>query len=74
MANKQMTYRELYNKFCIWSPGHAKMVSDYRPWGKSSIVVWLNNGQAYKAKYIDDNHFVMQMVSDDDINKKFGLK
>ena len=68
-----MTYDELYKEFCEWSPEHAAMVTDYRPWGSHSIVIWLNNGMTYKVKRCDINRFVMQRVSHEDINKKFGL-
>ena len=70
---EEITYGELYKEFCEWSPEHAKMVKDYRPWGAHSIVVWFNNGQAYKVKRHGPDRFIMQKVSDDDINKKFGL-
>ena len=69
---KEITWGEIYEKFCAWSPEHAKMVNDYRPWGSTSIVVWLKNGQAYKVKYIADDKFVMQTVSKADIDKKFS--
>lgn len=68
-----MTYGELYKQFCKWSPEHAAMMADYRPWGTNSIVVWLNNKQAYKVKYHAPNKFTMQMLSEEDIKKKFGL-
>jgi hypothetical protein len=68
-----ITYGELYKEFCEWSPAHAELVKDYRPWGSTSIVVWLRDGSAYKVKRHGPGRFIMQMVSDDDINKKFGL-
>lgn len=67
-----MTYGELYSKFCKWSPEHAKMIKDYRPWGSNSIIIWLNNGMTYKVKYIDDEHFIMQTVTAEDIARKFS--
>lgn len=69
----ELTYEEIYKEFCEWSPEHAKMVKDYRPWGNNSILVLLNNGMAFKVKYFDSNHFVMQMVSKEDIRKKYGI-
>lgn len=66
----ELTYDELYKEFCEWSPEHAKMVKDYRPWGRNSIVIWLSNNMAYKVKRVDKNHFIMQMVSKSDINNK----
>lgn len=73
MSNeKTLTWGQIYKEFCEWSPAHAKMVVDYRPWGSTSIVVWLNNGQAYKCKRYAKNKFIMQAVSEDDINKKFN--
>lgn len=70
----EITYGELYKEFCEWSPEHAAMVKDYRPWGTNSIAVWLNNGMIYKVKRYDKNHFHMQTLSEDDVNKKYGLK
>ena len=69
----ELTYEEIYKEFCEWSPEHAKMAKDYRPWGNNSILVWLNNGMSFKVKYFDSNHFVMQMVSKEDIRKKYGI-
>lgn len=69
----EITYGELYKEFCEWSPEHAKLIIDYRHWGNMSIVVWLNNGMAYKVKRVDTNHFIMQVVSEEDIKKKYGL-
>lgn len=69
----EITWGEIYKEFCEWSPRHAEMVVDYRPWGSTSIVVWFDNGQAYKVKRHAPGRFTMQMVSKDDINKKFGL-
>lgn len=68
-----LTYGELYKEFCEWSPGHAKMVVDYRPWGSNSIVVWLSNGMAYKVKRYSKDKFIMQTVSKEDIERKFGV-
>lgn len=69
----EITHGELYKEFCEWSPEHAKMVKDYRPWGKHSIVVWLEGGHAYKVKRYAPDKFLMQAVSEEDIKKKFGL-
>lgn len=69
---KKITHEEIYEKFCFWSPQHAKMVKDYAPWGSTSIVIWLNNGQAYKVKYIEGDKFIMQPVLKADIEKKFA--
>lgn len=34
MSNdKELTYGDIYRDFCNWSPEHAAMVVDYRPWG-----------------------------------------
>lgn len=67
------SYSELYKEFCDWSPDYAKLVTDYRPWGNMSIVVWLSNGQAYKVKRQAPNRFTMQLVSKADIDKKLGI-
>ncbi len=70
----ELTYGELYKRFCEWSPEHSKMVKDYRPWGSTSIVIWLENGQAYKVKYHAPDRFTMQALSKADIDKKFNNK
>lgn len=69
----EITWGEIYKEFCEWSPEHAKMVKDYRPWGSTSIVVWLEGGHTYKVKRHAPGKFTMQHVSEADINKKFGL-
>lgn len=69
----ELTYGELYKEFCDWSPKHAKMVTDYKPWGNMSIEVWLSNGQAYKVKRQAPGRFTMQSVSKADIDKKLGI-
>ena len=71
--DNDIIYSQLYNEFCEWSPEHAAMVVDYRPWGHTSILVWLNNGQAYKCKRYAPGRFTMQLVSEEDIKKKYGL-
>ena len=74
MSNENnLTWLQIYKEFCEWSPAHAKMIVDYRPWGSTSIVVWLNNGQAYKCKRHAADRFTMQLVSEEDIKKKYGL-
>ena len=69
----ELTSKAIYEKFCKWSPEHAASVKDYKPWGRTSIVVWLNNGMMYKIKYISDNKFIMQVVTKEDIDKKFSF-
>jgi hypothetical protein len=49
------------------------MVKDYKPWGSTSIVIWLNNGCAFKVKRHASDRFTVQTVSKQDINKKYGL-
>lgn len=68
-----MTYKEIYKEFCEWSPEHADMVVDYKPWGTNSIIVWLRDGYAYKCKRYGYCRFVMQIISYEDIRKKYGL-
>ena len=63
---------EIYKEFCEWSQEHAVQVEKYKPWGSTSIVVWLKNGFAYKVKRFAPNKFVMQIVSDEDIERKLG--
>lgn len=67
---KELTHEEIYDAFCRWSPEHAAMIKEYRPWGRHSIVIWLKNGMAYKAKHICENKFVLQTLSEPDIYRK----
>ena len=71
--NKELTYGELYVEFCNCNPEIGAATIDYRPWGNNSIVIWLDNGKAYKVKRHSIGRFTMQSVSNDDIRKKFGL-
>lgn len=73
VQENNLIYGDIYRDFCNWSLEHAAMIVDYRPWGSASICVWLNNGQAYKCKRHAANRFTMQMVSEEDIRKKYGL-
>lgn len=65
---------KIYSDFCKWSPEHAKMVEDYKPWGTNSIAVWLKNGQVYKVKRHAPGRFTMQSLSKEDIAKKYNLE
>lgn len=67
-----LTSEQIYAKFCAWSPEHASMVKDYNLWGRTSIVIWLNNGMMYKVKYINDTKFIMQVVTKEDVDNKFS--
>lgn len=68
----ELTSEVIYEKFCRWSPEHAARIKDYKPWGRTSIVVWLNNGMMYKVKYINDTKFIMQIITKEDVDKKFS--
>lgn len=65
-------HEEIFKEFREWSPEHAKLIKDYRPWGSTSIVVWLEGGYAYKVKRHAPGKFTMQFVSKEDIEKKFN--
>lgn len=65
-------HEEILDEFKEWSPEHADMVTDYKPWGSSSIIIWLNNGLAYKVKRFAPGKFIMQLISEEDIAKKFN--
>lgn len=67
-----MTHNDIFEEFCKWSPEHASMVTEYKPWGGTSILIRLTNGTAYKVKRYDAVRFVMQPVSEDDINRKYN--
>ena len=66
-----LTHEQIFEEFCKWSPQYASMVVDYKPWGSTSIVVWLSNGHAYKVKCHATGRFTIQTVSKEDINRKF---
>ena len=66
------TYSEIYEGFCKWNPEVGMMVTDYKPWGSTSILILLHNGMKFKVKRYGPNRFIMQSVSQDDINRKFG--
>ena len=70
----EITWGEIYKEFCEWSPEHAAKVKDYRPWGSTSIVIWLENGQSYKVKRYAPGRFTMQPLTMADIRKKYGLE
>lgn len=65
-------YEEILKEFKEWSPEHAKSIIGYRPWGKTSILICLIGNLNYKVKRIAPGKFVMQMVSEEDIKKKYN--
>lgn len=69
----EITHGEIYVEFCNWYPEIGAQTIDYKPWGSTSIVIWLDNGMKYKVKRHASDRFTMQTVSDDDINKKLGI-
>lgn len=69
----EITYGELFAEFCNHNPELGAMIIDYRSWGSNSIVVWLDDGNTYKVKRRAPNLFVMQPLTQEDINKKYGL-
>lgn len=69
-----ITHDRIYDEFCQWSPEHAKMVTKYKPWGSTSIVIWCYNGHAYKVKRYSPNKFIIQYLSEEDIKRKFENK
>lgn len=72
--SEEFTYDEIYRDFCNWSPKKfTNMIVNYKPWGHSSICVWLSNGHAYKCKRHSVDRFSVQCVSEDDIKKKYNL-
>lgn len=68
-----ITHDEILKRFYDWNPEVASKIINHKPWGSTSIVIWLNNGLSYKVKLHDSGNFTMQVVSKEDINKKFGL-
>lgn len=63
---------EIYEEFCEWSPEHTNMVVEYKPWGSTSIMIKLNSGLAYKVKRFAPGKFIMQLISEEDIKKKYN--
>ena len=68
-----ITYKQIFEEFKEWSPQHAIMVVDYRPWGTYSIVVWLKCGMICKVKRVAPNNFVMQKIFEEDVRRKLNL-
>lgn len=73
----ELTHEEIYKEFCEWNPELACKATEYKPWGSTSIMVRFKGNNAcnyaYKIKRYAEGAFVMQMVSEDDINRKYGL-
>ena len=69
----EITYGELYVKFCNLNPEDAAMIIDYKPWGNNSIAVWFDDGTIYKVKYIGEDRFFVQTISEEDAKRKFNL-
>lgn len=67
-----MDQKELFELFKKWNPGMARMIVNYKQWGHSSICLWLRNGMLYKAKYYPVNKFVMQTLTKEDVERKYG--
>lgn len=61
----------MYDKFKNWNPKMAEMVVNWRPWGSYSICLWLRNGMIYKARYYGENRFIMQTITEEDVNRKY---
>ena len=68
-----MTCHEIFKAFSEWNPEIANRVTQYKIWGSTSIVIWLRNGLKYKVKYYPDGKFVMQPLSEEDIERKLNL-
>lgn len=65
-------HEQIYERFCESEPDVAKHICEYKPWGSKAIVIWLDGGAAYKVKDAGGK-FIKQLVSADDIRKKYGL-
>lgn len=73
MTNAEYNYLKIFKEFCNWNPIYGNMAKDYKPWGVNSILVEFKNGMHFKVKRHGFNNFVVQSVSEDDINKKYRL-
>lgn len=69
----KLTHEEIFNEFCEWNADQTSAIVNYKPWGGTSIVIWLDNGNAYKVKRHAHQVFTIQRLSEEDINKKFGI-
>ena len=67
-----VTHKQIFEEFCIYNPVFARNMVSYKAWGKSSIVIWLNDGRAFKIKRVTSNAFIMQIVTEEDIKRKFA--
>ena len=67
-------HEEIFEEFCEWLPEYVPNIKEYKPWGSTSIVVWLKDGLIYKVKRFAPKKFIMQMVSKEDVERKFNGK
>lgn len=67
---EQVTHGEIFEEFCANNREFASNIIFYRPWGSTSIVVWTRDGHIFKVKRTAPNLFVMQRMSEEDVNKR----
>ena len=68
----KMTHEELYASFCNENPEMAEQIEEYKPWGSTSIIVHLKDGKNYKVKCCAPDRFTVQVLTLDDIRRKFN--
>lgn len=73
MFDEKIDAKQIYEEFCNWSPEHAKMAKHYEQWGNTSIAIWFDNGLVFKVKRYAPNRFIMQLMSNDDIKRKYEI-
>ena len=66
-------HKQIYERFCEVEPETAKHICEYKPWSSKAIVIWLDGGTAYKIIKDTGSKLIKQLVSADDIRKKYGI-
>ena len=56
-------HEQIYERFCESEPDMAKHICEYKPWSSQAIVIWFDDCAPYKVI----------LVSEEDIDKKYGL-
>lgn len=73
MSELTMTPEEIYKDFCECRPEFSNIITKYQSWGRRSIIILFNDGSAYKVRRRSKTNFVMQLLADEDIVKRFGI-
>ena len=61
---------KIFEMFRTHNREFASNIIFYRQWGSTSIVAWLRDGRIFKIKCTEPNLFVVQRMSEEDVNKR----